>query len=255
MTGPLAVWLEEDGALLRLRLNAPRANLVDGPMIDALTDALTENMDQPLLRGIVVDSDGPSFSYGASVAEHLPGECRRMLGGLHALILRMVECPVPILVAVRGKCLGGGLEVALAGHLLFVRPDAELGQPEIKLGVFAPAASCLLPELVAPQMALDLLISGRSISGTEAVAAGLGLQVAEDPTQAALEYFQSYLLSGSARSLRYAVQAARQDYAARIRKRITTVERLYLDELMATHDAVEGLEAFMQKRTANWEHR
>jgi len=255
MTGPLDVWLEEDGALLRLRLNAPRANLIDGSMIDALTDALTEYKDQPLLRGIVVDADGPSFSYGASVAEHLPGECRRMLGGLHALILRMVECPVPILVAVRGKCLGGGLEVALAGHLLFVHPDAELGQPEIKLGVFAPAASCLLPELVAPQRALDLLISGRAISGTEAVAAGLGLQVAEDPAQAALEYFQRYLLPGSARSLRYAVQAARQDYAARIRKRIATVERLYLEELMATRDAVEGLEAFMQKRTANWEHR
>jgi len=255
MTEPLAVWLEEDGALLRLRLSAPRANLIDGPMIEALTAALSEYQDQPQLRGMLIDADGPSFSYGASVAEHLPGECRRMLGGLHALILRMVECPVTILVAVRGKCLGGGLEVALAGHLMFAHPDAELSQPEIRLGVFAPAASCLLPELIAPQRAFDLLISGRGISGTEAAAAGLVAQLADDPSQAALEYFRHYLLPASARSLRYAVQAARQDYAARIRKRIATVERLYLEDLMSTRDAVEGLEAFMQKRPANWEHR
>ena len=77
----------------------------------------------------------------------------------------MVESPVPILVAVRGQCLGGGLEVALAGHLLFVAPDASLGQPEMKLGVFAPAASCLLPELIGPARAFDLLLSGRSITG------------------------------------------------------------------------------------------
>ena len=74
-----------------------------------------------------------------------------MLTGLHRLVLRMVESPAPLLVAVRGQCLGGGLEVALAGHLMFVAPDATLGQPEMKLGVFAPAASCLLPELIGPQ--------------------------------------------------------------------------------------------------------
>ena len=72
---------------------------------------------------------------------------------------------MPLLVAVRGQCLGGGLEVALAGHLMFVAPDATLGQPEMKLGVFAPAASCLLPELIGPQRAFDLLVSGRSITG------------------------------------------------------------------------------------------
>ena len=88
-----------------------------------------------------------------------------MLAGLHRLVLRMVELPVPLLVAVRGQCLGGGLELALAGHLMFVTPEANLGQPEMKLGVFAPAASCLLPELVGPQRAFDLLVSGRSITG------------------------------------------------------------------------------------------
>ena len=99
---------------------------------------------------MLIDAEGPHFSFGASVEEHLPDQCAAMLAGLHRLILRMVESPVPLLVAVRGQCLGGGLELALAGHLMFVAPDASLGQPEMKLGVFAPAASCLLPEVDRP---------------------------------------------------------------------------------------------------------
>jgi cyclohexa-1,5-dienecarbonyl-CoA hydratase len=142
----------------------------------------------------------------------------------------------------------------MAGHLTFVAPDASLGQPEIKLGVFAPAASCLLPELVNHQCAFDLLLSGRSITGAQAAAIGLVHEVAADPTQAALRYFDEHLKPKSASSLRLAVRAARFDYAQRIRTKIAAVERLYLDELMQTHDAVEGLQAFMAKRTAQWMH-
>ncbi|MFZ3248738.1 MAG: enoyl-CoA hydratase-related protein, partial [Pseudolabrys sp.] len=165
VTIPLKVWSEVEGRLLRLRLNRPKANLIDAGMIAALDQALMEHVDKAELGAVVLDAEGPHFSFGASVEEHLPGQCAAMLVGLHRLVLRMVESPVPLLVAVRGQCLGGGLELALAGHLMFVAPDANLGQPEMKLGVFAPAASCLLPELVGPQRAFDLLVSGRSITG------------------------------------------------------------------------------------------
>ena len=178
-----------------------------------------------------------------------------MLTGLHQLIRRMIECPVPLLVAVRGQCLGGGLEVALACHLIFVAPDAALGQPEMKLGVFAPAASCLLPELIGQQRAFDLLVSGRTITGTEAVAMGIAHQAHADPGHAALAYFEEHLKSKSASSLRYAVKAARLDYVVRIEEKIRAVEKLYLGELMGTHDAVAGLESFIAKRAPQWQHR
>jgi cyclohexa-1,5-dienecarbonyl-CoA hydratase len=255
MTTPLKVWLEAEGRLLRLRLSRPKANLIDAAMIVALDKALTDYLGNGQLGAVLIDADGPHFSFGASVEEHLPGQCAAMLRGLHGLIRRMVQAPLPILVAVRGQCLGGGLELALAGHLMFVAPDATLGQPEMKLGVFAPAASCLLPEVVGPARAADLLWSGRSISGTEAVAIGLAQSAAADPERAALSYFDEHLKPKSASSLRLAVKAARQDYAARVATKIDTVERLYLDELMATHNAVEGLEAFIGKRTAQWQHR
>jgi cyclohexa-1,5-dienecarbonyl-CoA hydratase len=255
MTQPLSVWFAAEGRLLRLRLNRPKANLIDAAMIAALDAALKKHLGNAALAAALIDAEGPHFSFGASVEEHLPGQCAAMLRSIHKLVLRLVESPVPILVAVRGQCLGGGLELAMAGHLLFVDPQAALGQPEIKLGVFAPAASCLMPEVAGPARAFDLLLSGRSISGTEAVAMGIAREAAADPERAAFAYFDEHLRPKSASSLRHAVRAARLDYAARVKKKIATVERLYVDELMKTRDAVEGIQAFIAKRPAQWMHR
>jgi cyclohexa-1,5-dienecarbonyl-CoA hydratase len=255
VTAPLKIWSEAEDRLLRLRLNRPKANIVDAAMIAALDTALAQHIGNDQLSAVVLDAEGPHFSFGASVEEHLPGQCAAMLAGLHRLVLRMVEFSVPLLVAVRGQCLGGGLEVALAGHLMFVAPDATLGQPEMKLGVFAPAASCLLPELIGPVRSFDLLVSGRSITGAEAAAIGLAHTAVADPEHAALAYFEEHLKPKSASSLRYAVKAARLDYNVRVKDKIRAVERLYLDELMATHDAVAGLEAFIAKRSPQWQHR
>lgn len=255
MTTPLKTWIESQGRLLRLRLNRPKANLVDAAMIAALDSALAAHLDDRSVSAVLLDAEGPHFSFGASVDEHLPGQCEALLRDLHRLILRLVESPVPVLVAARGQCLGGGLELALAGHLIFVAPDATLAQPEMKLGVFAPAASCLLPELIGPGRAIDLLLSGRGISGAQAAAVGLAQEAAADPERAALNYFDTHLKPKSASSLRLAVRAARLDLCARVRAKIAVVERLYLDELMATHDAVEGLNAFIKKREAQWQHR
>jgi cyclohexa-1,5-dienecarbonyl-CoA hydratase len=252
---PLKDWLELDGALLRLRLARPRANIVDASMIAALDGALVAHRTQTSLRGVLLDAEGPNFSFGASVEEHLPAQCARMLASLHALILDMIEFPVPILVAVRGQCLGGGLEVALAGGLIFASPDAQFGQPEMKLGVFAPAASVLLPYRVNQPIAEDLLLSGRSVDANEAKTIGLVHTVFADPETAALAYFNEHLAGKSAASLACAVTAARGAMIRDVRHRLAEVERLYLDRLMATRDANEGLTAFLAKRKPVWEHR
>lgn len=252
---PLKVSLEQEGRLLRLTLARPKANIVDAAMIGALKAALDEYLPQSQLRGVLLSSEGPHFSFGASVEEHLPGSCAQMLRSLHALILQLVESPVPVLVAVRGQCLGGGLEVAAAGNLIFAAPGAMFGQPEVKLAVFAPAASCLLPERIGQAQAEDLLFSGRSITAEEALRIGLVTAVDEDPEMAALQYFDQHLVSLSASTLRFAVRAARGDAMQRIRVKLATVEKMYLEELMATNDAVEGLTAFIAKRPAVWQDR
>lgn len=252
---PLHVRREHDDALLRITLARPKANLIDAAMIAALSAALAAHRGQSGLRGVLLDHEGPHFSFGASVEEHLPGHCAQMLASLHALLGDMLDYAAPILVAVRGQCLGGGLELALAGGPIFAAPDAKFGQPEMKLGVFAPAASVLLPWRVNQPAAEDLLFSGRTIGADEARAIGLVQYVADDPAAAALAYFTEHLAPRSGASLGFALAAARGKRAREARIRLAEVEKLYLDGLMATHDANEGLAAFLAKRPPQWEHR
>ncbi|MEO7940026.1 MAG: cyclohexa-1,5-dienecarbonyl-CoA hydratase [Burkholderiaceae bacterium] len=251
---PLKDWLECDGALLRLRLSRPKANIVDAEMIAALHGALRAHSSLAQLRAVLLDAEGPHFSFGASVEEHLPTQCGAMLASLHALVLAMIGFSVPILVAVRGQCLGGGLEVALAGGPIFAAPDALFGQPEMKLGVFAPAASVLLPYRVNQPAAEDLLFTGRTIGAAEALSIGLIQTVFDDPEIAALSYFNAHLAHKSASSLACAMLAARGAMLRDVGQRLAEVERLYLDRLMLTRDANEGLSAFLAKRQPQWEH-
>lgn len=254
-SSPLRVWLEQGGKLLRLRLGRPKANVIDAAMIGALDAALDGDLGRNDMLAILIDAEGPHFSFGASVEEHLPGRCAAMLKSLHALLMRLIESPVPVLVAVRGQCLGGGLELALAGTLIFAASDTKFGQPEIKLGVIAPAASCLLPERIGRAQAEDILLSGRSVAADEALALGLVSGLSDDPEATALAWFAEHLADRSGAALRRAMRAARLDLVERVRAKLARVEQLYLDDLMSTRDAVEGLEAFLAKRPARWEHR
>jgi cyclohexa-1,5-dienecarbonyl-CoA hydratase len=178
-----------------------------------------------------------------------------MLATFHGLFRTALRCAVPMLAAVRGQCLGGGLELASFCHRVVVSPNAQLGQPEILLGVFAPFASFFLPERVGRGVADDLLLTGRSLGAEEAVAVGLCDQIAEDPLVTVLHYAREHLMPRSASSLRHAVAAARLDIEQRFERQIGDLERLYLEGLMKTADAQEGLIAFLEKRPPVWSHR
>jgi cyclohexa-1,5-dienecarbonyl-CoA hydratase len=252
---PLAVTTVRDGRVLRLTLDRPKPNLIDMAMADAIRDALAENRDRPELMAVLLDHSGDHFSYGASIPEHLPESCAEMLGGMHACVNAMVGFPLPILVAVRGWCLGGGLEIASAGTLIFAAPGARLGQPEIRLAVFAPAAGVLLPERIGQPQADALLLSGEPVDAERARALGLVHAIADDPTEAALAWFDRNLADKSAVAIRAATRAARRGYVERIAEKLQWVEEFYLKELMAHEDPVEGLRAFMEKREPTWKHR
>jgi len=252
--GPLKSWLERDEQVLRLQMARPKANIIDAAMIDALRTALEKHVTNSRLMAVVLDAEGPNFSFGASVEEHLPGQCAAMLKKLHGLITQMIEYPVPIIAAVHGQCLGGGLEVACASSLIIAAPRTMLGQPEISLAVFAPAASCLLPERIGQPQAEMLLLSGQRLDAETARQIGLVDEVSDEPAEAALTWINENIIGKSASSLRIAVAAARLDYIARIKEKLEAVEVKYLDELMKTNDAVEGLNAFLEKRKPVWEN-
>ncbi|MCJ7626896.1 MAG: enoyl-CoA hydratase-related protein, partial [Longimicrobiales bacterium] len=161
---------------------------------------------------------------------------------------------VVTLAAVRGQCLGGAMELAIFCNRIFASPDANFGQPEIVLGVLAPVASVMLSERVGRGRAEDLLITGRSLPAEEALSIGLVDEIADDPESAALKYAREHLLPKSASSLRFAVRAARAGFEKRVRVELAEVERLFLEELIDTADAQEGLTAFLEKRAPEWKN-
>lgn len=239
--------LLEGGQLLRLTLSAPKGNILDAAMIEALSGALARH-DTPRLKAIVIEGEGAHFSFGASVPEHEKSRAPAMLATFHRLFRQLLRMGVPTLAAVRGQCKGGGLELSAFCTWVFASPDASLGQPEIKLGVFAPLASVLLPWRIGGGHALDLCVSGRSVSAAEARAMGLVHTVCADPAEAAIAFAQEHLLPSSASSLRFAERAARHGLARLLDDTLPAIERLYVEELMATADANEGIQAFLEKR-------
>ncbi|HET6350304.1 MAG TPA: cyclohexa-1,5-dienecarbonyl-CoA hydratase [Candidatus Krumholzibacteria bacterium] len=245
----------EGGAVRLARLNTPKANVLDRTKIDALTALFEDAGRDPNLKAIIIEGEGPNFSFGASVQEHLPDACGAMLSSFHSLFRAILDASVVTLAAVRGQCLGGGLELAAFCNRVFASEDARLGQPEIQLGVFAPVASAILPDRMGRGAAEDLLLSGRSITAAEALRVGLVDEVVADPGDAALAYARTHLVPRSASSLRLAVKAARYAFAEQFGRNLAALESCYLDDLMNTADAEEGLRAFLEKRTPSWKNR
>jgi len=251
---PVRYSLDEHGGLLRCTLDAAPGNILDRRMLRALSDVLNTHGRTPTVRAILFESAGRHFSYGASVAEHQPEQAADLLREFHGLFRLLIELARPTLAAVRGRCLGAGLELAAFCNFTFAAPDVEMGQPEICLGVIAPVASLILPYRVGQAMADDLCLTGRALGAAEAHACGLVRSVTDDPSAAALALYREHLAPRSGAALPFAVRAARDGFHRAFLERIEAVERLYLDELMATADAVEGITSFLAKRPPRWTH-
>jgi cyclohexa-1,5-dienecarbonyl-CoA hydratase len=249
---PIKTWHERDGRLLRVRLTRPKANIVDLEMIEALHVTLREQKANPKLLAVIFDHEGPHFGFGASIQEHLPAQVDELVTKLHKMIKELLAFPVPVMMLVRGQCVGGSIEVVLAGHLIFVSPDAMLGQPEIRLGTMAPVGSCLLPERIGRAQAEDLLLSGRSVNAEEGKRLGLVNEIVEDLEAHALAYFDNYLAGHSPNSVRHAIKAVRHAMLARVIPELDVVEAIYLKEMNSHPDPEEGLRAFMEKRKPVW---
>jgi cyclohexa-1,5-dienecarbonyl-CoA hydratase len=255
MTDLVRVTQIDDGACWRVTFGAAKGNVLDIPMIAALDRVFMDAASADGLRAVCLEGAGSHFSFGASVQDHLPDRVRDMLQDFHRLALHVLDSRVVVMAAVRGQCLGGGLELASLCHRVFAAPDARFGQPEIALGVFPPIASLVLPERIGRARAEDLCLTGRVVTAAEAHAMGLVDELIDgDPAEAALSWARKHFAMRSTSSLRLAVQAIRADLSTRLQEQLPAIEALYLTELMATHDAHEGLHAFLDKRPPVWRH-
>lgn len=254
MNGARRIHWEEthDGRRLRVVLRGGRGNIVDAAMCAEIAAVLDEKLDGRHLRCVAIEGDGEHFSFGASVPEHAPDRVRTLLQALDGVALAVLHAQVPFTAAVRGACLGGGLELVLPCHRIFAGPSAKFGLPEVTLGMFAPAGSALLPERVGRGVAEDMLLTGRVLPAEEARTAGLVDEVVHDPEDAALRWFEEHLLHRSATAIRFATRAARATMADRVGAAIAQLERVFIEETMRTSDASEGIASFLDKRKPVW---
>jgi cyclohexa-1,5-dienecarbonyl-CoA hydratase len=241
-----------DGQALRVVLDAPKGNVLDSVMMAEILGLLDDLGARRELKLLCFVGAGEHFSFGASVPEHVRDKAPAMLAAFHRMFLRLGELAIPTAAVVRGRCLGGGMELAAFCNWVLAHPGALFGQPEIELGVLAPIASLILPLRLGQSRSDDLLLTGRLVGAEEAQHIGLATRVADDPWAALEELAAKQLLPKSASSLRHAVRAARWEWNRRLAADVAAMERFYLDELMATHDANEGLASFMEKRRPVW---
>ena len=252
----MKIWVEfeHDGQVARVVLAAPKANIVDQAMMADLESAFESLASRRDLKAIVLIGERPNFSFGASVQEHLPEQISGTLTRLHGLLRRIAEAPAPTIAAVRGQCLGGGLELALACDLILAEETAQLGCPEIQLGVFPPAASALLPARIGAGPAASLVLTGASMSGATAAAIGLVARTA-GPGQldaVLVQWLAADFLPRSPSALRYVALAVRRPLMRALEQDLPVIERLYLKDLMSEPDAAEGIRAFLEKRPPRW---
>ena len=250
--GP-SVRLERVGGLVRLVLDRPPLNVLDIPMLRDLEKALEELGQDASANVLLVTGSGPAFCAGVDVADHTADRVDEMIGTFHRVIELLMDLPFPVVAAVNGAALGGGCELALACDVVLAREGAKFGQPEIRLGVFPPAAAVLLPRLVGRQTAADLVLSGRVIEAGEALGLGLASRVfPADEFDAGVEEYATSMAALSGPVLRITKRALREGEAGTPGDAIHRVERLYLDELMQMDDAHEGLAAVIEKRAPAW---
>jgi len=242
--------------IARIRLRNPPLNVIDAAMTRELQQALAEIETRAEMLAILFEGDANHFSAGVDVKAHVPEQVREMLAGFHAVIRAIVASPKVTIAAVQGACLGGGAELAAVCDLVYTARDATWGFPEIKLGCYPPVASVALPALVGQKRASELILTGRQISGDEAVAIGLAnrsaraeeLEGVVQETIHALRHLSPAALAHAKKAL-YAWDAIHFD------KGLTRAEKIYLEELISTDDAREGIMAFLEKRPPKWTGR
>ena len=244
-----------DWQVLTLTLNAPKANILDKEMMAELTQAVQEEGQRPSVKALVFQGEGEHFSFGASVPEHQKEFVGEMLTTFHQFFRTLIEISKPTFALVRGQCLGGGLELAAFCNWIFASEDAMFGQPEVKLAVFPPVASLILPHRIGQSAADDLVLSGRSISAQEAKQLGLVHSISSEPEKELGEFISNHILPKSAVALKYTVKSTRYEMHQAFLKNIDAVEKMYVQELMETQDANEGIAAFMEKRRPIWKNR
>lgn len=246
-----------EGRVARITLDRPPLHILDFPMMEGLAAAVAKAGREAGITTLVLTSSGDkALSAGVDIKIHTPEQAAEMLERFHEVIRAVGALPCVTVAGVRGVALGGGFELALACDMIVAEEGSSFGLPEIWLGCLPPAAAAMLPHLITPQKAYELVLTGEPITAAEAKALGIvNVLTPRGTLDAALASFVSLFAEKSVAALRLAKRALRTGEEMRTGEAMTRNERLYVDELMKTDDAQEGIRAYLEKREPKWKDR
>ncbi|NMB35167.1 MAG: enoyl-CoA hydratase/isomerase family protein [Firmicutes bacterium] len=242
----------EEG-VVGITLNRPPLNVLTIDMMEEMVKAFQWAQEESG-NVVVVDAEGKAFSAGVDVADHTPDKVGSMIDVFDRLFLSMAALEKPIIGVINGVALGGGYEVVLFCDMIVASEKARFGQPEIQVGVLPPIACYALPRLTSRPLAMEILLSGDTFTAAEAKEMGLINAVfpVDDFEQNVDEFLKKFTsLSPVVLALtkKAALAGERKSFADGLK----AIDHIYLEELMQTKDAVEGLQAFMEKRSPKWQ--
>lgn len=242
----------KDGVAV-VTLNRPPLNVLNIEMMEEINTHLEGLINEKSLKLLVIRAAGKAFSTGVDVGEHLGDLVQRMIEVFHEMFRLLDRLKVPSLAVVNGSALGGGCELALYCDMVIAGEKAKFGQPEIMVGVFPPIAALIFPRIIGRKKAMELILCGETISAQDALAFGLVNRVIPEASlheeaNAWIAKFRG--LSGVV--LRLAKEAILTGLNDDAGQGLRVIEKIYLDRLIRTHDATEGLKAFLERRKPTW---
>lgn len=247
--------IEEDGRV-SVVLDRPPLNIMNIDMMRELNAALEHLLNHKSARALIVRAAGKAFSAGVDIADHTGDRVAVMMKDFHRMF-ELINCfTIPVIAAVDGAALGGGCELAVFCDMILASDRAKFGQPEIRVGVFPPVAAVIFPRLIGRNRTLEWLMNGGTLTASEAERIGLVNRVyPAEAFDAGLKAFVEGITSQSRAIIGMTKRAVDDSLRQPVMQALAGAERLYLDEMMKTEDAQEGLNAFMEKRQPVWKNR
>ncbi len=245
--------LEKDQAVATITINRPPLNIMNIAMMNEINSALDEIASEDGLKILLFRATGKAFSAGVDVGEHLGDKVTEMIDVFHGIFKRLSNLDLVSIAAVQGAALGGGCELAIYCDMVIASEKAKFGQPEIQVGVFPPIAALIFPRIMGRKKALELILSGDTISAKDACEIGLiNKVVPHEKFDEEVNNFVSKFSKLSGIVLKLTKKACISGLLDKEDEGLTIIEDIYLNKLMKTKDAEEGLTAFLEKRKPIW---
>jgi cyclohexa-1,5-dienecarbonyl-CoA hydratase len=245
-----------DDSVARMTLNRPEHNLLNEAMLREIASGISYAGERDDVKLIVVDSACKVFCGGIDIGEYTSQRVFQMLDAFHAAFAGMLEVGKPVICVVNGPAIGGGAELAAFGDLVIATPRARFAQPEISIGIFPPLASTILPFLVGPKIALELVLTGEPVTAERAMELGMvNRLVPEAQLEQAVKDLVDRISGHSGPVLTMAKKAILGGMGMSLREGLKHSMNIFLNELYRLEDSQEGLRALVEKRKPNWKNR